>query len=252
MKVALLGPEGTYTHEAAKQYFGDGLETEFQPSITEVFKAGITGFVPVENSLGGGVRDTIDLFREHSREITGEHVLEIQHCLVSHEDSVEDVETVRSHPQALAQCSKYTESHGFETVEASSTAKAAKELQDGEAAIASRAAAEEYDLNILDEGIQDSASFTRFLVLEGEETEHEKTALIMNPSTDVPGLLHSMLGCFSGHGVNLTHIESRPDGELGNYFFYAEAEVDADSKTFERVRTCLETYTDVKVLGTYS
>lgn len=251
MKLALLGPEGTFTHEAASEQF-EKLEPVFCSNIEEVFNSEFTGFVPVENSLGGGVRDTIDLFREKDIRIAGEHILEIQHCLVSKENSLEAIETVYSHPQALAQCSEFLKEYGFEKVESSSTAAAAEDLGDGEAAIASKKAAELNGLNVLKEGIQDSKSYTRFLILDGDGSEPKKTSLILEPREDRPGLLHSMLGCFAGHGINLSHIESRPTGELGTYFFYVEADADSKSEAFERANTCLKTYTEVKVLGSYS
>lgn len=253
MKVALLGPEGTYTHQAAKEYFEE-IEPVFCSSIRDVFESEIeTKFVPIENSLGGGVSDTLDLLREKDEDITGEKTLQIDHCLVSNEKSVEDVDKVVSHPQALAQSQEFIAEHGWDTEESASTAGAAENLSDGEAALSSRITAELYDLNILDEGVQDvESNVTRFFVLNQEARNPKKTALILEPSSDRPGLLSNMLSCFSGHGINLAHIQSRPKKtRLGEYYFYVEAEESIESREMEKAVKCLETYCDVEVLGSY-
>lgn len=253
MKVALLGPEGTYTHEAAMRYFED-LEPVFCSTIPEVFESDVkVKLVPFENSLGGGVTDSIDHLRSEEVTITGEQRLTIDHCLLSNEDSIEDVEKVISHPQALNQCRELIDEHSFETEEASSTAGAAENLESGEAAIASRAAAEVYDLNVLDESVQDSdGNITRFMILNGDQTEKEKTSMVLEPGEDRPGILQSMLGCLSGHGVNLSFIQSRPTREkLGEYFFYVDAEAGSDTENLQKALKCLETYAEVELLGSY-
>lgn len=252
MKVALLGPEGTYTHQAAERYF-DNLEPVFCSTLKEVFESDEVKFVPFENSLGGGVSESADLLRNNNVEVTGEQRLEINHALVSKEESIEDVEKVSSHPQALEQSRTLIEEHGFEEVEASSTAKAAEELDEGEAALASELAAELNDLNVLDTSVQDTENnVTRFLVLDGEANGGERTLLILEPGEDRPGLLSNMLSCFSGHGINLSYIQSRPTKEqLGDYYFLVEAEADSSERDFELAEKCLKSYADVKVLGSY-
>ncbi|MFQ3275328.1 MAG: prephenate dehydratase [Candidatus Nanohaloarchaea archaeon] len=146
------------------------------------------------------------------------------------------------------------EENGWEEVESSSTAKAAEEIEENEAAICSRLAAELNDLEILRESVQDEKSnTTRFLVIGGEkETEPGKTSFVLEPGDDRPGLLGSMLSCFSGHGINLSYIQSRPtrDG-LGEYYFYVEAEENENSESMEEAMRCLKTYADVKNLGSY-
>ncbi|MFB6208231.1 MAG: prephenate dehydratase [Candidatus Nanohaloarchaea archaeon] len=252
MKVALLGPAGTYTHQAAEEYF-DELEPVFFSTIRKVFESDIeVKLVPVENSLGGGVTDTIDLLRSSQQEVTGEKVLPIEHCLISREDSIGDVEKVKSHPQALSQCQDFIAGHDWEQEETSSTASATEELSAGEAAIASKAAVN--GLNLLAEGIQDNDSnVTRFLVLNGERGKGDKTSMILEPGEDRPGLLSNMLSCFSGHGINLTHIQSRPKKtKLGEYYFYVEAQAGRHQERFQDALQCLETYTRVEVLGSYT
>ncbi|MFB6204892.1 MAG: prephenate dehydratase [Candidatus Nanohaloarchaea archaeon] len=252
MKVALLGPAGTYTHQAAEEYF-DELEPVFLSTVREVFDSDVeVKLVPVENSLGGGVTDTVDLLRERDVEVTGEKVLPIEHCLISPENSVEDIEKVRSHPQALSQCQEFIAGHDWEQEESPSTAEATEDLSPGEAAIASEAAAN--GLNLLEEGIQDSDSnVTRFLVLNGERGKGDRTSIILEPGEDRPGLLSNMLSCFSGHGINLTHIQSRPKKtELGEYYFYVEASAGEHEQRFQDALQCLETYARVEVLGSYT
>jgi prephenate dehydratase len=253
MKVALLGPEGTYTHQAAEKYFQD-LEPEFCSTIEEVFKSDVDKkLVPIENSLGGGVKDTIDLLRQREEKISAEVKLPIRHALISGEEEISDVKTVRSHPQALSQCREFIEEHDLEKKEESSTAAAVENLESGEAALASKVAAEvNEEVHILDENVQDDDSnVTRFFVLNGETSEGEKTSLILEPGEDRPGLLGSMLSCFSGHGINLAHIQSRPTREgLGEYYFYVEAET-GRGENLDKAKKCLETYAEVRDLGTY-
>ncbi len=255
MKVAILGPEGTYTHQAAEEYF-ENYEPVFCSSIKEAIEADTEAtVVPFENSLAGGVGKSIDLLREKDVEVTGEHLVEINHALLSNEDDVSNIEKIKSHPQALGQCREIIEKNGWEEVETSSTAKAAQEVEKGEAAIASELAGELNDLNKLETEIQDeNSNTTRFLILgDGEVKEGEKTSVVIEPSEDYPGLLHSMLSCFSGHGINLSYIQSRPtqDG-IGHYYFYLEAEADQGSEGFRKAAKCLETYSEVDILGSYN
>lgn len=251
MKVALLGPEGTYTHQAAEKYFED-LEPEFCSTIREVFDSETQAkLVPIENSLGGGVTDTIDLLREKDEKTSGEVVLPIQHALISDEKDISDIKKIVSHPQALAQCQELIEEHGWETEEANSTAEAVEGLEAGEAALASEIAAEINDKNVLRTSVQDrDVNVTRFLVLNGEPETREKSSLILEPGEDRPGLLHAMLSCFAGHEINLSHIQSRPTKEkLGEYYFYVEAQ--AAGERLQKAVTALETYGEVQNLGEY-
>lgn len=252
MKVSLLGPEGTYTHQAASSYFAN-LEADFQSSIRDVFSSETeVKFVPVENSLGGGVSDTVELLKDGEHEVTAEVRLQIQHALISDEDSVEEIETVRSHPQALSQCKKLIEENGWEEEETGSTAAAVEELRENEAALASEIAAEINEKNILRTSVQDTDSnITRFFVLNGEPEPKKKTSLILEPGEDRPGLLHAMLSCFAGHQVNLAHIQSKPTKrKLGEYYFYVEA--DAAGEKLQDTIDCLETYAEVQNLGSFS
>lgn len=251
MKVALLGPEGTYTHQAAEKYF-DNLDPEFCSTIRDVFESDVEAkLVPIENSLGGGVTDTIDLLREKDEKISGEVVLPIQHALISGEEKIEDIQKVVSHPQALTQCQDIIEENNWTSEEANSTAGAVEGLEEGEAALASEIAADINRKNILKRSVQDrDVNVTRFLILNGESNVREKASIILEPGEDRPGLLHAMLSCFAGHEINLSHIQSRPTKEkLGEYYFYVEAQ--AAGKQLQKAVTALETYGEVLNLGEY-
>lgn len=251
MKVALLGPKGTYTHQAADNYFKE-LETDFNSTIGGVFDSETeVKFVPVENSLGGGVSDTIEKLKEGNHEITAEVRLQIQHALISDEENLEDINTVKSHPQAISQCSDLIEKYQWNVKETNSTAAAVEDLEKGEAALASEISAEIYNKNILEKSVQDTDSnVTRFFVLNGNSTEGEKASIILEPGEDRPGLLHAMLSCFAGHQINLSHIQSIPTKrKLGEYYFYVEA--DTNGEKLDKAKECLSTYANVKHLGTY-
>lgn len=253
-KVAFLGPRGTYTHQAVEEYFEE-YEEVLCSTISDIIDAEAdAAVIPFENSLGGGVGKSIDLLRDNDVEVTGEHAVDIDHVLVSNEKEISEIDRVRSHPQAISQCRKFLNQKSWDEVESSSTAKAAEELSEGEAAICSRLAAELNDLNILKENIQDrNSNTTRFFVLDNGREKGEKSSLILEPGVDRPGLLESMLSCFSGHGINLAYIQSRPtrDG-LGKYYFYVEAEADQEQENFKNAMKCLQTYADVKLLGSYT
>lgn len=255
MKIALLGPKGTFTHQAAHEYF-DEIEPIFFSTIKEVFNSDIeVKVVPIENSIGGGVHETIDLLNENDKvKITGEQRLKIKHSLLSNEESIDEIDTIKSHPQALSQCNDFLSDKDWNIIETHSTAEAAANLKEGEAAIASSIAGEVYNVNILEEGIQDvESNITRFFILNNEESKGEKTSLIINPDGDRPGLLSNMLSCFSGHGINLSHIQSRPKKtELGEYYFYIEAESDQNNEEFKRSIKCLKSYSEVRILGSYT
>lgn len=257
MKVALLGPKGTYTHQAAEEYF-EKYEPVFCSTIREAIDAKSDATVlPFENSVGGGVGESIDLFRRvEGIKIVGEKVIPIRHFLLSKEESLDDIEVVKSHSQALDQCREFLSNYDWEEREASSTAKAAQEIGGKEAAIASEFSGKLNDLNFLRKNIQDRKSNeTKFFILGNNEQESEnksKTSLILESGRDRPGLLQSMLSCFSGHGINLSYIQSRPTKEsLGKYFFFVEAEASLESDRLQRTLQCLKTYSDVKVLGSY-
>jgi prephenate dehydratase len=253
MKVALLGPEGTFTHQAADMYFDD-FEPVFCNTIREIFDSDIeTKFVPVENSMSGGVSDTLDLLEQFDDEVTAEIHMDIKHVLVSEEDSIEDVEKVKSHPQALSQCKEIISIQDWEEMDAVSTAAAVNDLGEGEAALASRISADINGKNILKSNVEDADSnITRFFVLNGKDTGQDKSALILAPKEDRPGILESMLSCFSDLKVNLAYIHSIPTDQepFGDYRFYIEARTAGEE--LENIIECLNQYADVIRKGEFA
>lgn len=258
MKVAILGPKGTYTHQAADQYYGEKLEPVFYSTIKEVFNAKETKrIIPIENTLGGDVEESIEQFnKKDNLQITAEQTIPINHCLISNQ-KLQEIETIKSHPQALSQCQNYIEKHGWNKEETGSTAQAVEQLKQNEAAIASKIAAKINKTNILEEKIQDNKkNQTRFFILSQNQNQEvsspEKAAAIIEPQEDRPGLLHEILGYFAEKEINLTHIQSRPKKtQLGEYYFYIEANIEGKDQEFEKTKKQIQKIAKVKTLGKY-
>ena len=234
-RLAYLGPAGTFTEGAALRHAPQA-ELIPCPSISAVAEAvsngkAEEGVVPIENSLEGSVNDTLDmLINEPSLFICGELVLPVQHCLLVRDGmNISDIKIIYSHPQALAQCRRYLETHfpGVAAAAALSTAAAAKRLSDSQepaGAIGTIRAAELYKLDVLAHAIQDNPNnVTRFAVLapsDREPTGNDRTSLCFSFTNDRPGLLYGVMKGFAERGINLAKIESRPTGEsLGKYIF---------------------------------
>ncbi|MCX8073675.1 MAG: prephenate dehydratase [Candidatus Binatia bacterium] len=223
LKVACLGPFGTFSHQAVVQQFGSQANILPVPTIPEVFdevehRRADYGVVPVENSTEGVVAVTLDRLAESSLTIKAEIQLRVEHCLLARASRLEDVELVFAHPQALAQCRLWLRAHlpHARQVEAPSTAAAAQRAQKerGVAAVASKLAAAYYDLNVLAESIQDLANnFTRFFVLGHDglarPSGDDKTSIVISARHEA-GALYRVLQPFAEHGVSLCNIESRP------------------------------------------
>lgn len=222
LTVSYFGPEATYTHQAAVKHFG---RAEFVPekSIGDVFddvESGRAdyGVVPIENSTEGVVNHTLDMFMESDLVICAERQDPISHCFMA-APGTGKIKRIASHPQALAQCRKWLESHmaGVPVDTAASTADAAAQaaLHPGVAAIASPLAADIYRLNILAPAIQDvKDNRTRFLIIGKQVSAptgsgRDKTSLMVSVRDRV-GALHDLLGLFRAAHLNLTKIESRP------------------------------------------
>ncbi|KFE48388.1 MULTISPECIES: prephenate dehydratase [Pseudomonas] len=223
LKVAYLGPEGTFTQAAAMKHFGHAVISLPMAAIDEVFRevvAGAVNFgvVPVENSTEGAVNHTLDSFLEHDMVICGEVELRIHHhLLVGESTKTESITRIYSHAQSLAQCRKWLDAHypNVERVAVASNAEAAKRVK-GEwnsAAIAGDMAAGLYGLTRLAEKIEDRPdNSTRFLIIGNQEvppTGDDKTSIIVSMSNK-PGALHELLVPFHENGLDLTRIETRP------------------------------------------
>lgn len=266
VKVAFLGPEGTFTQQAAMKHFGHSAVSVPMSSIDDVFRevsAGAVnyGVVPVENSTEGVVSHTLDSFMESSLSICGEVVLRIhQHMLVSENTRREHITRIYSHSQSLAQCRKWLDAHWpmAERVAVNSNAEAAKRVK-GEwnsAAIAGDMAADLYALERIAEKIEDQPdNSTRFLIIGNESVPasgDDKTSIIVSMRNQ-PGALHSVLEPFHVHDVDLTRVETRPSrAGIWNYVFFVDFEGHQEDPVNSKVLTKLgERANDLRVLGSY-
>lgn len=238
VRVAYLGPEGTFSHVAARQQFGSQAELAPVATIGDVFtdvergRADL-GVVPVENTTEGVVTQTLDAFAERDLTICGEVLLRISHHLLTRTGRRENVKRVASIPQAFAQCRLWLERNlpGTERVETASTAAAARLASEDPtvAAIGNQLAAETWGLVVLESSIEDRPdNTTRFLVIGREApapTGRDLTSVVFTVRKDESGTLHRLLEPFARHGVNLTSIQSRPlKGKPWEYLFFLDLE----------------------------
>jgi prephenate dehydratase len=273
MRVAFLGPAGTFTEEALRASAPGPVEEVPFPSIYETVMAVHDGetdmaVVPIENSLEGSVTTTLDALATEARDvqIAKEFVLPVRHNLIArHELPLEQIQRVISHPQATPQCTRFLRAHlaHADRQLAGSTAEAVRIVAEaGEpwAAIGSKLAAELYGAVVLAEGIEDeSGNETRFVWLarEGHEPlgDANKTSIVFWGFNDVsPGALVDVLSELSSRGINLTKIESRPRrvGGLGHYMFCADLEgAEADPHVREALVALGQRVQAMKVLGSY-
>ncbi|MEK9149379.1 MAG: prephenate dehydratase, partial [Candidatus Desantisbacteria bacterium] len=236
--IAYLGPQATFTHQAAEERFGKQAKFLPQDDIGEVFMAvekGTANFgvVPIENSSEGIVSHTLDIFIDSNLKICDEIFLEVSHCLLSNEKSIADIRVIYSHPQGFAQCRNWLAKNlpkNVDFIEVSSTAKATQKASEekGSGAIASKWAGEVYGLPILTDKIEDfSENTTRFLVIgkyESSPTGSDRTSILFSVK-DRPGALHNMLAPFAKYNINLTKIESRPSkARSWEYIFFIDFE----------------------------
>lgn len=264
-KVAILGPRGTYSEEAACRFM---LSPSLVPAgdiegIFDLVARGEVefGVVPIENSLEGSVQLAQEFLIKEDVSIYSEVVLDINHCLLAMEGvRLEEVKEVVSHPQALAQCKRFVARLGVKTRESLSTAEAARQIREKElkssAAIAPPSSAQLYNLEVLKEGIQDmEENQTRFLIISQRDhgpTGGDKTSIIFSLK-DEPGALYRVLKIFAEEGINLTKIESRPTRRaLGEYIFFIDFEGHREEERTKKVLAQLESATSFfKLLGSY-
>ena len=267
ISVAHLGPTGTYTETAAIAYI-TRLDREGAaslcpyPSIAQTLRSVVAGeahlaVVPVENSIQGSVTVTLDtLWQLEGLQIQQALVLPVAHALLSHA-SLEAIQTVYSHPQALAQCQQWLEQHlpSAQLVSTNSTTEAIQHLQNESAgAIASPRAAKLYNVPILAAQINDYPdNCTRFWVLGTQPTIGSHLSLAFSVA-DVPGSLVKPLQVFAQRGINLTRIESRPTKRsLGEYLFFVDLEGNEAQASTQEALSELKTCTNLlKVLGNYN
>jgi prephenate dehydratase len=274
MRIAYLGPAGTFTEDALREA---APTAEFEPLRTATIHDAIVAvergeaeraLVPFENSIEGSVRGTLDTlaFEADSVTIVGEHDYPVRAHLIGREGTeLGEIEAVLSHQQPLAQCARFLREQlaGVELRSVSSTAAAVRMVAESVrpwAAIGSRAAAELYGCAILREGIQDEAdNVTRFVWIapagtEPEEGETWKTSLVFSElGEDHPGALVDALSEFSSRQINLSRIESRPlRSGLGRYMFFCDLEGAAsDEPVAEAIAQLRAKAESVRILGSY-
>lgn len=250
IKVAYLGPEATFSHIAALNYFGTSAEFIPMETITDVFEEVSSeranfGVVPIENSIEGVVATTLDAIYEYGLKVCGEIYESISHHLINQTGRIEDIKKIVSHPQAIAQCRKWIRKRlpfvSIDTV--SSTALAAKwaAVDESIGAIASLMAAKLYHLQVVAKNIEDiKGNSTRFWVIGKTDippTGNDKTSLLFSVA-DRPGALFDVLKCFAERKINLTKIESRPSkDEPWKYVFFLDCEGHIKD---EAIQVCLK------------
>ncbi len=262
-RVAYLGPEGSFTHQAAESRFG--AMSEYLPSntIASVFTSleaerAKYGVVPIENSIDGVVGETLDLLGKSDLKIVAEIYMPIHHSFASLEEKLENIKKIYSKDIAFGQCRKFLQEHfeDAELIPVESTAKAAKlaAAEPGSAAICSDIAAKLYNLPVLFENIEDvHTNTTRFIVLsnfKNTPSGNDKTSILAKLA-DKPGALVRFLEDFERADINLTKIESRPAADKDfSYWFYIDFEGHVDDANVQEVFAKHEN--EIKWLGSYA
>jgi len=264
LKIAYLGPEATFTHQAGIKKFGSNVEFYACPTITDVFRdveAGRSdyGVVPVENSTEGMISHTLDMFVNSDLKICSEVMLEISHNLLG-KGNIKAVKKIYSKQEVFGQCRLWLEINmrGIALIEVSSTSKAAEmaSQEKNSAAIASALAGKKYRLNTLAKDIEDNPNnVTRFLVIGGSmprPTKKDKTSIMFSVKDKV-GALHDILVPFKKCRINLTKIESRPSKRKSwEYYFFVDMAGHSENQNVKNALTELEKHCSfLKILGSY-
>ena len=265
IKVAYLGPELTFTHQASLKKFGSSVEYLSCNSISEVFleveKGNADyGVVPIENSTEGAINHTLDMFVDSPLVICSEVYHPIKHSLLSKGRNMKSIKVIYSNPKVFPQCRGWIEKNlpGAKLQDTTSTSRAAEvaSKKAGAACISSELAAKKHKLNVLARSIQDSSrNVTRFLVIGdsvGKVSGKDKTSIMFSVK-DRPGVLHDMLSSFKNKGINLTKIESRPSKKgLWKYYFFVDMEGHYESPKVKKALGELKKKCHfLKILGSY-
>lgn len=265
LKVAYLGPAGTFSESASRKHFGSAPNFLPLSTIDDVFRAVEAGnvdygVVPVENSTEGAVGGTLDLLLANPLKICGEVKLRIHQQLLSRADGIGAAKRLYSHAQSLAQCHEWLNRNlaSLPRVPVASNAEAARlAAEDPEScAIAGEAAAELYGLKVLAANIEDDPNnTTRFLVIARHDagpSGSDRTSLVCS-ATNRPGAMHALLEPFARHGVSMTKLQSRPARSgLWEYVFYVDIEGHQDeAPVAAALKELNERAAFVKVLGSY-
>ncbi|MEB4590328.1 prephenate dehydratase [Candidatus Thiothrix sp. Deng01] len=265
MRIAYLGPAGTFAQEATFKHFGQAVATLPVESIPQVFReveAGRVryGVVPIENSTEGVITHTLDMFVQSQLRICGEISLRIHQNLMCRHSDWQSVQKVYSHAQSLAQCRYWLDKHlpHVERIPVSSNAEAARlaSLDDAVAAIGGIQAAPIYGLQIVHENIEDSPNnTTRFLVIGDQvvaPSGNDRTSLLVS-TRNQPGSLFKLLKPLAENGVDMTRIESRPSRATNwEYFFFLDVLGHEQDEAISKALVALRAETElVRVLGAY-
>jgi chorismate mutase/prephenate dehydratase len=265
LKIAYLGPEGTFTQQAVNQHFGHSVQALGVTGIDDVFSQVESseadfGVVPVENSNQGIVSHTLDRFVDSNLKICGEIEMAIHHNLLSQARSLAQIERIYSHQQSLSQCKHWIRQHlpEAECIAVSSNAEAARRVRHSPdaAAISSQSAADIYGVPVLFARIEDRPdNATRFLVIGRQlltPSGDDKTTLLL-AGDEGPGALHSLLTPLARHSLNMSRIESRP-ARAGRWSYVFFIDVDGHAET-EPLKTALvemqKQASLTRVLGSY-
>lgn len=265
IRVAFQGERGAFSEDAVITFFHEA-KTLPCHSLSDVFEAVLRdnvdfGAVPVENSQAGSINETYDLLLNYPLNICGEIDLRISHCLMALPgENLAGIKMVFSHPQALAQCQEFLNKLEVESLPAYDTAGSAKKIKDegirGQAAIASRRAAEIYGLEILAADIETNINnYTKFLIISKQKASRapqNKTSLVFT-TKNIPGALYASLGAFAKRDINLTKLESRPSRDKPwEYVFYVNFEGHIDDEVCQQALAELKEKTSFfKILGSY-
>jgi prephenate dehydratase len=267
LKVGFQGESGSYSEASARIQYPDP-NYSFVPfrSFRELFEGVESStvdlaVVPIENSTEGSVNETYDLLVEKPLYVIGEIYQKIHHCLIINKNSSPDeISVIYSHPQALAQCRKYIQNRHLESVPMYDTAGSVKFIKEtrnaSAAAIASKHAAQIYDMKVVEEDIEDNSNnFTRFLIISNRydsNTDDNKISVIFSIS-HTPGSLYSILKEFALRNINLTKIESRPTKNIPwEYYFFVDLEGNINDDEVSASLSAVKTATIFfKLLGSY-
>ncbi|MCC8193972.1 MAG: prephenate dehydratase [Deltaproteobacteria bacterium] len=273
LKVAFLGPEGTFSHMAATEFLGNSMDFWAMARFDDIFEAVENndcelGVIPLENSLHGTIVQSIDLFAAHTVHIRSEWFSRISHSLMSREKTLSDIRTVYSHPQALGQCAEWLRNNlpQAELLSVDSTAAAAHKVlaERNAAAIGHGSLAPRLGLSILARSIEDTSdNWTRFVCIgpdpaPGPASERAKNGEVLKTSVlftlaDRPGALAAVLQCFADAGVNMNKLESRPMHlERWKYSFFCAVSCDLTGETHAPLlETVREHCHSFRILGSY-
>lgn len=268
LKVGCYGAKGSYTYEAMEQQFGSKeREESYFPLFEDVVKAVKDGTIdygvlPIENSSTGGITEVYDLIQKYDCAVVGEQLVKIEHNLLGIPGAtLDDIDTVYSHPQGFRQCRPFFNEHRDWTLEPyfSTSRSAERVAEDGrknQAAVASRTAARLYGLSVLAENIYfNQSNYTRFFIIapKMEITEDaDKITLVISVKHE-PGALYHVLGYFFYGGMNMTHLESRPmEGHPFEYFFHIDVKGRIhDPSNAQTLHGLASMCTYFKILGNY-